>query len=88
MRTDKARINPRGGTVTERWYALARTHLAVIAKRERFQKRCKRCLKMRFNRKAGRMMPQYGCAGCAEMETFMEACRVFFADGNNGGSND
>ena len=70
-------MKPSGKSEIERWYTLARTHIAIIVQRARTRERCKHCLRMRTYPN-GKRMPWRGCNGCCEMETFMQDCRAFF----------
>lgn len=88
MKRKNERMNPDGKTQMEKWYALARTHIAIIAKRERTRERCKNCFKMRFNPERAQYVPRHGCGGCAEIEAFMDVCRDFFAGERKGAQND
>lgn len=88
MKKETERMSITGTTLIERWYALARKHVAIIAKRERTRERCKHCFAMRFDPRSARRVLRHGCGGCAEMETFMEESRALFADGGEGARHD
>jgi len=71
---------PNGQTKMERWFSLMRPFVATIAKRQKTIPRCKRCFTVKYRPKLGKTLPYFGCGGCAEMESFMEACEKFFRE--------
>ena len=78
MKRQKYKVQANGETQREQWYALARRYCGIIANRQRTNKRCKRCFKMRFLLHDKTNRPRYGCDGCCEMDDFFTESAALF----------
>ena len=58
------------GETCRGFYGLARRWLAIFDERRRTRKRCRYCINMRSQRRAGGcyvVVPRFACDGCSEM---------------------
>ena len=79
MKKRKTFLRANGATQRERWYALARRYVSIIAKRQRVNPRCRRCFEMRFCKSDMKSRPRFGCDGCVEMDDFFAECSALIS---------
>ena len=69
------------GETRRGFYGLMRRLLAIFDERRRTRKRCRDCINMRSQRRAGGcyvVVPRFACDGCAEMGECMQELRDYF----------
>jgi hypothetical protein len=69
------------GETCRGFYGLMRRWLAVFDERRRTRRRCRDCINMRSQRRAGGcyvVVPRFACGGCSEMHDAERELRDYF----------